>query len=141
MKQILTQVHIQAPAEKAWSVLMDFDQYPNWNPFIQSISGNPGVGEQLEAHIQPPEGNKMVFKPTVLNLDPQKEFRWKGKLLIKGIFDGEHYFQLTEKEGGTQFVHGEDFSGLLVPLFGSVFEKTERGFVAMNEALKKRCEE
>jgi hypothetical protein len=36
----------------------------------------------------------MTFKPTILTLESNKEFRWKGKLGITGIFDGEHYFIL-----------------------------------------------
>lgn len=36
----------------------------------------------------------MTFKPKILIVEPNKEFRWKGKLGINGIFDGKHYFIL-----------------------------------------------
>jgi hypothetical protein len=29
----------------------------------------------------------MRFRPTVPAVEPKHEFRWKGKLLIRGIFD------------------------------------------------------
>ncbi|MDP7226961.1 MAG: SRPBCC domain-containing protein, partial [SAR202 cluster bacterium] len=60
-----------------------------------------------------------------------------------GIFDGEHYFRLDGKgDDATRFVHGERFTGFLVPIFALVgqFNKIESAFVDMNEALKARVE-
>jgi hypothetical protein len=85
----------------------------------------------------------MSFKPRLLVFEPQRELRWRGQLLAPGIFDGEHYFQLAEiSPGRVHFVHGEVFSGFLVPLLlrGSMLAGTERGFAAMNQALKARAE-
>jgi hypothetical protein len=46
------------------------------------------------------------------------------------------------ESGGTLFRHGETFSGFLVPLVfrGALKRATERGFEAMNQALKLRAE-
>lgn len=83
----------------------------------------------------------MTFKPVVLKFEPKKEFRWKGKLGIQGIFDGEHYFILEEVDNNqTKLIHGEKFSGILVYVMGNVLEKTKIGFELMNEALKKQSE-
>lgn len=142
MKSIKTDITINTTSEKIWAVLTDFDSYPSWNPFIKKISGIKEVGETIFVQIQPPESNPMSFKPEILCLDPNKEFRWKGKFLIKGLFDGEHYFILRQKsDGTTRFVQGENFSGLLVWFLGNALEKTKNGFVQMNEALKKQCEQ
>lgn len=74
-------------------------------------------------------------------MDPQKELRWRGSLPIPGLFVGEHYFVLEPTaEGGTRLVHGENFTGLLVPLVGGMLADTEEGFKLMNTALKERCE-
>lgn len=82
----------------------------------------------------------MSFNPSVLVAQPEKEFRWKGKILINGLFDGEHYFLMKPTESGTRFSQGEKFSGILVPLFSSTFSATEQGFRRMNEQLKERAE-
>jgi hypothetical protein len=59
----------------------------------------------------------MEFSPSVLVTTNDREFRWKGRLLFPGLFDGEHYFLLEDSpSGGTHFRHGERFSGLLVNL-------------------------
>ncbi len=33
MKEIHTEIEINAPAGKVWRVLTDFPSYPEWNPF------------------------------------------------------------------------------------------------------------
>jgi hypothetical protein len=82
----------------------------------------------------------MTFSPTVLAARPGKELRWRGRLLLPGIFDGEHCFELEERGGTCVFRQLERFSGLLVPLLGGALDATERGFAAMNIALKRRVE-
>ena len=141
MRSIETSIIIEAPKDKVWSVLTDFERYPQWNPFIKSLTGVTEVGNTISATIQPPESGAMTFKPTVLVFDNEKEFRWKGKLLIKGLFDGEHFFILKDNgNGSTEFIQGEQFGGILVGLLSKALVKTEEGFNLMNEALKKECE-
>lgn len=141
MKSIKTNIIINASIEKVWETLMDFENHPKWNPFIQNISGNTEVGNTLSVSVQPPKGKGMTFKPIVLSNIPYKEFRWQGKLLIKGIFDGEHFFILERMDNNrTYFIHGEHFRGILVSLLGNMLEKTKEGFQYMNEALKAECE-
>ena len=142
MQHLETTVLIEAPITTVWSILMDFEQYPSWNPFIQKIEGQAIVGQAIKAVIHPPNQNPMTFKPTVLVNETEKEFRWRGKLFVRGIFDGEHYF-ILEKVGSTttKLIHGEKFSGILVGLImRSIREDTLKGFNRMNEALKNRAE-
>ena len=141
MKNIQTEILINTDITKVWDVLMNFDNYPKWNPFITSISGEPKLGSRLTVSIKPPGGKGMTFKPNILTLEANKEFRWKGKLGINGIFDGEHYFILESVDKDiTKFIHGEKFSGLLVPLVGKMLDKTQKGFQLMNESIKNECE-
>jgi hypothetical protein len=82
----------------------------------------------------------MNFHPTVVALRPQRELRWLGRLLVPGIFDGEHSFLLTPIGNGVRFVQREQFSGILAGLMRSTLAATEAGFNAMNVALKERAE-
>jgi hypothetical protein len=59
---------------------------------------------------------------------------------MPGLFDGEHGFRLEAIAGGCRLHHGETFGGILVPLFGRMLDDTERGFAALNGALKERVE-
>lgn len=142
MHSLETQISINASAERVWSVLVDFASHQRWNPFIRSIEGRPEVGQALRVFIQPPGGKGMQFRPTVLAVETNRELRWKGKLLLPGLFDGEHYFKLEIVPSAGVILHqGELFTGMLVPFFkGSIDGATKQGFLAMNAALKKEAE-
>lgn len=142
MKKIETSVLINASAERVWNLLMDAPAYPEWNPFIQQLEGTLAKGETIKAKIQPPGKQAMIFKPIVLVCDTNKEFRWIGKLMIKGLFDGEHFFKLEAINAKqTKLIHGEQFSGLLTGILLAMIAKaTKEGFHQMNEALKARAE-
>ena len=141
MKELRTQIEVEATPERVWEILTDFAAYPEWNPFIQRIEGEAALGSKLEVRIEPPGGRAMNFKPTVLEVAPRQELRWLGRVLVPGLFDGEHSLRIEAVDDSrVRFVQAERFTGLLVPLFGKGLEKTQRGFTAMNEALKRRAE-
>lgn len=121
-------------------MLVDFATYPDWNPFIRRLQGEPRVGARLEVTMQPPGKRTMTFKPTVLAAEPGRELRWLGRVLLPGLFDGEHSFRLEPTATGCRLHHSEDFRGLLVPLFGGMLDGTAQGFAALNAALKQRVE-
>lgn len=142
MRNIETSITINASSQKVWSILTDFEKYKDWNPFIINVEGQPKKGTKL-ANTMQLEGQKpQTFKPSILVVDNEKEFRWKGHLFVKGIFDGEHYFlleQLNEQE--VRLTQGENFSGFLSNLILKMIEeKTISGFEKMNMALKERAE-
>jgi hypothetical protein len=141
MKELRTQIEIEATPDRVWEILTDFAAYPEWNPFIQTIEGDAAPGSKLEVRIEPPGGRAMTFKPTVLEAAPRQELRWLGRVLVPGLFDGEHSLRIEPMgDSRVRFIQAELFTGVLVPLFGKGLEKTERGFAAMNEALKRRAE-
>ncbi len=142
MRRIETEVMIGATPEQVWGVLVDFDRYAEWNPFIREASGEAKVGARLRVRIHPPEGRPMTFAPTVREASPARELRWLGHLWLPGLFDGEHAFRIDAVgERQVRLRQSEVFRGLLVPLLPSVmYERTRRGFDAMNRALKERVE-
>ncbi len=143
MKELRSEIEIQAPAERVWQLLTDFGSFPKWNPFIRRASGSAKLGERLEVRIQPSGASGMTFRPTVLKAEPNHELRWLGQLLVPGLFDGEHSFTI-ELLGANRvrFVQREVFNGLLVPLMARGLDAdTQRGFEEMNRALKARAEQ
>ena len=116
MKELRTEIEIQASAERVWQLLTDFPSFPQWNPFIRKASGNIRVGERLEVRLQPSGASAMTFRPTVLKVEPNREFRWLGHLLIPGLFDGEHIFTIEPLgEGRVRFTQREVFTGCSSP--------------------------
>jgi hypothetical protein len=84
----------------------------------------------------------MTFKPTVRVVETNRELCWLGRLLLPGIFDGEHSLLIEPLDDGrSRFVQSERFTGLLVGLVKGTLAKTETGFEQMNTALKERVEQ
>ncbi|MTI22620.1 SRPBCC domain-containing protein [Fulvivirga sp. RKSG066] len=142
MREIQTEIKINKPKAEVWKILMDFDKYPEWNPFILSLLGKPKLRSRLKVTIRPEDGKPMVFKPKVTMHKSNEVFAWLGQLWMTGLFDGHHRFELKAiNDSETLFVHREEFSGLLVPLFWKqINTKTRAGFEAMNKQLKVRAE-
>lgn len=141
--EIKTDILIDATPSKVWAILTNFDNYPNWNPFIKSITGQVAVGNKITARIEPPDATAMTFTPKVLAFETNKEFRWLGHLLFAGLFDGEHKFELIDTQNGTTtFIQSESFKGILVPLFKKMLNtNTRNGFNLMNQKLKELAEQ
>jgi hypothetical protein len=142
-KELNTNIEIDTPVNAVWEALTDFSRYNQWNPFIRSIRGKAKQGEQLEILIQPPGVREMKFRPIVSSLRSERELRWVGQLLLPGLFDSEHQFQIEPLgESQTRLINREAFSGLLVPLlWRDIDTKVRQGFEEMNHALKKWVEE
>ena len=143
MKEISSEIEINASPERVWQVLTDFSALPDWNPFIRTAEGNLNVGDRLKVYIKASKGMGMSFKPTVLRAEPNRELRWIGRLLMPGLMDGEHSFIIEPLEGNhVRFVQTESFTGVLVLFMSAmgVFKNALIGFDEMNQALKRQAE-
>lgn len=142
LQEIRTEVIIKASTSRIWKILMEFDKYPEWNPFIKSINGHPKTGNKISARLEAPDTFGMTINPRIVSIVNEKEFRWLGHLLIPGLFDGEHIFELLDnKNGTTTFIQREKFRGILIPIFKKMLNNnTRRGFASMNEQLKIKAE-
>jgi hypothetical protein len=141
-KEIVTEIEINAPPSRVWQVITDFEKYPTWNPFIKKISGIVASNEMLEVHMPDPRGGTMVFTPTVLAAERDRELRWFGK--SEGdVFNGEHHFLIkpSENNNNVRFTQSEKFTGSMVAsLEGWIDTAVRQNFEDMNRALKQRAE-
>ena len=139
-RELITEVIIDAPREEVWSVLVDVDKYPEWNPFIISSQGDLREGGRL-TNVMVNKGQENQFNPVILTFSENEKYEWLGSAL-GGAFKGRHYFLLSDHtEGGTKVIHGEEFtgilSGLVIQMIGA---DTQANFEAMNGAMKARVE-
>lgn len=141
MKEIRTEIMINTSKEEVWSILTNFREYPEWNPFIRSLEGQAVKDTRLVATLQLKDRKPMVFKPVVTVSDEMKGFEWLGSTPLN-VVNGRHYFILEEiSEKQVKFVHGEQFTGILAgPFHKKLAGPTRAGFVEMNKALKDRAE-
>ncbi len=142
MKELHSEIEIQASSERVWQVLTDFSKFAQWNPFIRRVSGEIKTGARLDVYLQPTGASGMRFRPTVIKAEQNRELRWLGRLLIPGLFDGEHLFRIEPLgQNRVRFIQNEIFRGLLVPMLARSLDRdTLRGFEEMNRALKATAE-
>jgi hypothetical protein len=140
MRTISASVDISASPQEVWAVLADLQSYGEWNPFIQSASGQLAEGATLTLRMVTSQGRAMTFRPRVLVAKPAAMLRWIGRLIIPGIFDGTHQFALEDLGGQTRVTQSETFRGILIPFTGKIITQTETDFRNLNQALKQRVE-
>lgn len=142
MITIESSIEIYASAQRVWDCLMDFNQYPKWNPMIPKIVGQAKTGELLTVRLTPPGLASSNYVLTVLTVTPCLEFRWLGHKFFPGMMDGNHAFLI--KSLSSQHVlltQSESFKGLMVPFLAFFLKNNiHKGFEQMNRALKQRVE-
>jgi hypothetical protein len=141
MKHINTRIDINAPIAMVWTVLTDFDNYPEWNPVEISMKGKPVEGSVLEHTAQLPGRKPVTFRPLITSARKGEHLAWKGKFWLPGLFDVLHEFRLEELPDQRARVHqDEHFRGVLLPLLGGAIHETEKAIQLTNQALKARAE-
>jgi len=142
MRELRTVIQISASIDQVWQVLTDFDHWKEWNPMVNQASGNASIHSRLSITMRGPDAkDAMKYQPIVIEVNPPKSFRWRATMLGASMFTNDRVFELKEKNGGTELINREEFSGLMVPLFWSKMSL----FVVpmlddMNKALKEKLE-
>ncbi|MGE0080053.1 MAG: SRPBCC family protein [Thiohalomonadaceae bacterium] len=140
---IVTQIVINAPAERLWRTLCDFPSYPAWNPFLREVSGTPGQGEHLIITHHLPGSRPWRERTRITRIHEEREIAWFGHRIFPGILDGEHAFLLIPLDDRrTQVVQRKRYSGLLCAFaWPSIRTRMRRGLMMTNAALKAHAEE
>lgn len=139
MKELHTEIEINAPPEAVWSIIIDFENYEEWNPFINRIIGQAKQGSKIEISLHTPAGKNRKYEPTITKVDDGRELRWTGK---SWLLNAEHIFTIEQLQADkVRFIHREVFDGLLAGFFGKDLDTDIRqGFEEMNRSLKERAE-
>jgi hypothetical protein len=135
-----TEIVIAAPRPEVWSHLIDFERHGEWSTTF-ALRGQAKIGERGRVlfHLF---GIPSTYPISLVTIDEARELRWEGG--PHGIMQGSHYFRL-EPDGPigdrTRFIHGEDFSGVAVPLLWPVLLRViGPAYEGFNQELKRRVE-
>lgn len=139
---VRTHIEINAPAALVWELLVDLDRYHRWNPFIVRARGRIAPGARVEVSPQLTETRQTTFRPDVTRYVEASEFAWTGAIFRSWFAQGEHIFRIRALSADRVLLeHDERFFGIGGLLVGILAGKlTERGFHAMNTALKREAE-
>ena len=142
MREVRTEIKINAPKAKVWDILMDFDTWAEWNPIVTKAGGSAAIGEALTMTMAGPDGgDAQSYSPVITEFSPPDSFRWNAKMGASFLFSNDKILELTETESGTHLVHSETFSGLMAAMmWGKMKAGVPPMLNSMNEALKTLAE-
>lgn len=139
MREIRTDIVVDAPPRVVWDVLTDLPAYPEWNPHVRRAEGDLRVGAELDIEVHREGARDRTMTVTVIDLEPERRLAWVGSLVSEHIFEGRHVVELDAVAGDrTRVVNREQLSGVLAPLV--VTDEPERDYEGMNRALKDRAQ-
>jgi hypothetical protein len=138
MNEVRTEITIEAPVERIWELLADFDLYPHWNPLFQRATGRLNDGEQLELVVTLPEIPPFVVSPVLLAVEPGSGFCWQHTLLF-GAFTWKYCVELEIlAPDRLKFVQSSRFGGILAPFFKlGLGTSVAGGLGQMNQAIRR----
>jgi hypothetical protein len=112
------EIQISASPEVVWDVLTRFEQWPQWNPDVKSMSFDGPLVPGSEFRWKAGPG---TIVSTLEQVEPPRHVRWRGRTMsIKAI----HEWRLEPRDSGTFVETEESFSGLLARLFRGSLQKT-----------------
>lgn len=135
------ETEIEASPDRVWQVLLDVNAYGEWNPLYAGLSGDWATGSTVAVRMSLPEGAELAFDAQVTRHAHAEELRLRTVVFRPWLLLREQFFQVRPiPTDRCRFVQGADVSGILLRLGGKTPERLARGFVYMNQALKRRVE-
>ena len=128
------EIEIAAPPEVVWDVLTGFEQWPQWNPDVKSMSFDGPLAPGSEFRWKAGPG---TIVSTLEQVEPPRHVTWRGRTMsIKAI----HEWRLEPRDGGTFVETEESFTGLLAQLFRGPIQKLDKSLGEGVEHLKREAE-
>lgn len=143
MQIVQTEIEIQAPPEKVWSIITDIDKWQEWSPTINASAGQAEVGSAVTITMMSKEAGKdgPNYSPTIIQMDEPRYFHWRAHMMAGFIFTNDKIIELEETETGTKVTHKETFRGLMAVLMkGQMENGVPPMLTMMNDALKQLAE-
>lgn len=135
------EILINAPAELVWEILLDFDNYGEWNTFCPSVKGEPVVGAALEMQVDLGNGLQQQVE-YVTRVEPCRSITWSMENKPGDPVHADRTQRITPIDDASCYYNSiDEFSGEFVPqMMEAMAEAVERGFNACAEGLKQRAE-
>lgn len=130
-------IRIQAPAERAWQVLSEVNNWPAWQPDIAyaHLAGPAQNGARFDWSAS----GYLPIHSTLHTVEPGASFGWSGWAF--GAFS-VHNWQFASREGYTEVTAEETMEGWLVRLLQPIMQPAlDKGNARWLEYLKQRAEQ
>ncbi|MEL7236459.1 MAG: SRPBCC family protein, partial [Chloroflexota bacterium] len=103
--KIFAEIFIDAPAEKVWEVLTDWDKMPEWSNFLVGLTGDFQKGGRVTVTIlQAFAGHTRHIKldHTLIHFEEGRLFGWSDPLMQGSVHDNHMYIVEPLPDGRTR---------------------------------------
>jgi hypothetical protein len=131
----IAEIEVDAPPQVVWEVLTRFENWPNWNPDVRSMSFPGLLAPGTEFRWKAGPG---TIVSTLERVEAPNYIAWRGRTLT---IDAYHEWWLEPRNGSTHVRTQESFFGLLARLLRGTLQKTlDNSFKDGLERLKREAE-
>lgn len=141
MQIIESRIEIHAPKKLVWDVLIDFEQYHQWNPFTPKVVCDFKIGNPVELHVDMKQNGKTsIQKEELLWIKNEESIAWGITSYFPVRTERAQILQSLGSEKTSYYTY-DKFWGILVPLVMWGYRTDiQKGFDAVGEGLKSHCE-
>ncbi|MEL6526994.1 MAG: SRPBCC domain-containing protein [Chloroflexota bacterium] len=140
--EIYTEVLIDAPPEKVWAVLTDFDKLSEWSNNLVGLEGDFRDGGQITVYFKAGPFTQEL-KHEVKFFEEGRSFGWSDPL-FSGLSDRHVYQVNATDDGKTLFVQTDQVKGVHGHIGYHIGQQLANGtmhsYVEFNRRLKARVE-
>jgi uncharacterized protein YndB with AHSA1/START domain len=136
-------VEIDAPQQLVWDVLVDYDRYPEWNPYTVRVDTRLEVGADVVLHLPHPDrpGETMTTTEVMRVIDAPHHLQYDTADHLPGIFAVRDQWVDDLGAGRSSYRTTDVFSGEHAQVaFDLQGQWVRDGFDAVAHAIKARAE-
>lgn len=134
---------VDAPAERVWSVIVDLDRYPEWNPFVVACRSSLRVGEPIDMRVRVFPSFAQPQRETIFEHEPGRTLCYGVPANALGALASRRCHHVTALgPARSRYVSRFALSGWLAPVVrGLLGGRLRAGFTAMSTAIQARAQE
>jgi hypothetical protein len=139
-RSVYTEIVINAPIEKVWNELTNFEEMSTWNKSLQKIEGDFRKNGQTEVHFMDNKGIVGIYKHQLIHFEEGKLFGWSDPFIF-GITDN-HKYQLEKiSQNQTKLIQSDEANGFATLFMGNfIMNFFLKSYTEFNLTLKNRLE-
>lgn len=135
-KSVHSEIIINRTSEEVWSVLINTDQYQDWNPVMKLIEGEIQEGNTVKYQFSQDKENSSEIPSKVKKIIKNKLLNQGGGMPFVLTFD--HKYILESLDSKTKVTIHEDYTGIWVNFWNP--KPVGKAYENLNKALKSRVE-
>ncbi|MBX2963321.1 MAG: SRPBCC domain-containing protein [Cyclobacteriaceae bacterium] len=132
---IYTEIVIDAPKERVWTVLTDFNNIAQWSTTLQNLEGNLSNGSKtIVDYIF--KGKLRKIKHTMVEFENGTQFGWSDTIIP--FVKDYHLFRVEDlKDGRTKFIQKDEVKGFFAFLVANMLmNEMSKTYPEFNQLLK-----